>query len=354
MAFSLTNPETMEVVCKESKKRARPSDSPITETISNYTPSNDETYFPKFLTISSKDAALSFHKFTPFAIGKAIEGAIGTAKTVQVLRSGQILIEVNRKAQADNLLRLKTLIDIPVSTAPHKTLNQCRGVIHSAKLAALDKNELLDGLKAQNNTITDVYILKPKNPDLAARTIFVTFNGTTVPTDIKAGYMNIKVQQYIPNPLRCRKCQKYGHSEKFCRSEAKCEKCGMQHENYEHCSREVKCCNCSGIHPASSNTCPKWKEEKEICRIKHTMNLSFPEARKTYQTRNPSTTYTAAAGNLQTSSTISQTVPTGISQVQPPTSKSMREVEVQTIYTFSYPTTYTVFKQDKIIWCRDK
>ena len=87
--------------------------------ISNYTSSNDETYFPKFLIISSKDAALSFHKFTPFAIGRAIEGAIGTAKTVQVLRSGQILIEVHRKTQADNLLRLKTLIDIPVSTAPH-------------------------------------------------------------------------------------------------------------------------------------------------------------------------------------------------------------------------------------------
>ena len=85
------------------------------------------------------------------------------------------------------------------------------------------------------------------------------------------------------------------------------------------------------------------------------MNLSFPHARKTYRIRNSSTTYAAVAGNLQTSSTISQTVPTGISQVQPTTSKSMREVEVQTIYIFSYPTTYTIFKPgDKIIWSRDK
>ena len=41
-----------------------------------------------------------------------------------------------------------------------------------------------------------------------------------------------KVGQYIPNPLRCYKCQKYGHDEDNCGGREVCGKCGQQNPDY--------------------------------------------------------------------------------------------------------------------------
>ena len=41
--------------------------------------------------------------------------------------------------------------------------------------------------------------------------------------------------------------------------------------------------NCQGSHAAFSKNCPKWLEEKEVQRLKHTLGISFPEARKRLQ-----------------------------------------------------------------------
>ena len=33
---------------------------------------------------------------------------------------------------------------------------------------------------------------------------------------IKAGYLNIPVEPYVPNSLSCFRCQKYGHGQNTC------------------------------------------------------------------------------------------------------------------------------------------
>lgn len=42
-------------------------------------------------------------------------------------------------------------------------------------------------------------------------TYIFTFALTEMPISIKPGYFNIGVDVYIPNPLRCFKCQWFGH-----------------------------------------------------------------------------------------------------------------------------------------------
>jgi len=87
------------------------------------------------------------------------------------------------------------------------------------------------------------------------------------------------VDPYIPNPLRCFKCQKFGHSSRFCRNEAVCHRCGGKHTE-EDCNNAAKCINCSGPHGASSRECPVWLREKEVQRVKAEKNISFPQARQ--------------------------------------------------------------------------
>ena len=41
-----------------------------------------------------------------------------------------------------------------------------------------------------------------------------------------------------------------------------------------------RCMNCDGAHQAYSKSCPMWQTEKEVLRVKHTQNISFPDARR--------------------------------------------------------------------------
>ena len=106
----------------------------------------------------------------------------------------------------------------------------------------------------------------------------------------------MKVDVYIPNPLRCYGCQLFGHHENKCGRHPVCCNCGKP----EHCGpsgvcdKPAKCVNCSGDHPANSKQCPQWEKEKKILKIKCENNLSFPDARKQYEQFYTSQTYASA------------------------------------------------------------
>ena len=42
-------------------------------------------------------------------------------------------------------------------------------------------------------------------------TLILTFNSLKIPESLKICYLNILVSQFVPNSLRCYKCQKFGH-----------------------------------------------------------------------------------------------------------------------------------------------
>ncbi|XP_033758339.1 uncharacterized protein LOC117340685 [Pecten maximus] len=103
------------------------------------------------------------------------------------------------------------------------------------------------------------------------------------------GYMRCNVSPYIPNPLRCRNCQRYGHHEDRCRRREVCEHCGREgHNDTDSCDITGKRCpNCKGNHAASSRDCLSWKKEREVLRVKYTRNISFPDARRVVESNDP-------------------------------------------------------------------
>ena len=101
-------------------------------------------------------------------------------------------------------------------------------------------------------------------------------------------YFRVNVEVYIPNPLRCHNCQKYGHHEDRCSKDPICSKCGQIAEHSEsRCTNELHCVNCGEKHNADSKECRIWHKEKEILRIKLTRNISFVEARELVETPTP-------------------------------------------------------------------
>ena len=117
--------------------------------------------------------------------------------------------------------------------------------------------------------------LKPTN------TFAFTFNTPELPTIVKIGFIQAKVDVYVPNPLRCYQCQVFGHHENKCGRQALCINCGKpEHCASGQCQRPAKCVNCSGDHPANSKECPQGEKEKKILKIKCEQNISFLEAQK--------------------------------------------------------------------------
>lgn len=66
---------------------------------------------------------------------------------------------------------------------------------------------------------------------------------------------------------QCKKCQTFGHTQKFCNREARCVKCAGKHHTKE-CKIEEKtkpkCANCGDAHPASYRGCEVAKRLQKI------------------------------------------------------------------------------------------
>ncbi|GFW50444.1 uncharacterized protein TNCV_2887491 [Trichonephila clavipes] len=217
---------------------------------------------------------------SPFVIQKAPIGIGGEPKSVKRLRSGDLLIETLSAIQTKSFLQRKTFLNSPVNIYPHKTLNSCRGIISEPDLLTTTDAEILDGFSGQGVIQVRRITIRRDALIIPTKHIILTFNSPKLPTTIKAGYLNCRIRPYIPNPLRCFKCQRFRHSQTSCRGQQTCSRFLSAGHSSTDCILEPKCINCSQTHPSDSKICPKWKIEKQIQEIKTTKNISYPEARK--------------------------------------------------------------------------
>ena len=90
--------------------------------------------------------------------------------------------------------------------------------------------------------------IKRDNKFIHTNTYIMTFELPVIPPKIKIRYTVKMVEQFIPNPLRCYKCQKYGHHQDKCNGKSVCGKCGQKDPNHsiEECKNTHRCINCGG------------------------------------------------------------------------------------------------------------
>lgn len=112
---------------------------------------------------------------------------------------------------------------------------------------------------------------------IETESVLVEFSTKDLPSEVYFGFKRYNVREYIQKPIRCFKCQKFGHVAKVCREERRCAKCGGDHE-YGECGEKVnpKCCNCGWGHSAAYWGCEVMEREGEI----HNVKMSYAEALK--------------------------------------------------------------------------
>ena len=199
-------------------------------------------------------------------------------------------------------------LDIEVDV--HHSLNVSKGVIrdHHHDLQDMSDEDIRRELSSQGVLKVTRFILKKDGKDIKTNTLFVTFDSPTPPEKIKLGYVIVNVQRYIPNPLRCFQCQKFGHSKKWCKNKISCWKCGSEGHGGSECTSETTCClNWKGDHHASSQSCPVWIQEKEIHRVKTERCLSYGDARRLVVST-PSSSSPAASSYVSAVKTVPKKV----------------------------------------------
>ncbi|XP_067121978.1 uncharacterized protein [Centruroides vittatus] len=246
-------------------------------------------------------------KASPFLIQKLFESTIGQLKKIQKLRSGDLLVETASPQQSAKLLQTKTLGEMEVTVTPHGSLNSSRGVISEIDLMSEDESDIQIGLSDQGVVAVRRISIRRDGKLIPTKHLILTFNKPTLPSFITAGYLRCSVRPYIPNPLRCFKCQRFGHSQTSCRGKSVCAQCGTEGHESTECKTTPCCVNCKDAHPAYSRKCPAWQREKEIQRVKTVNNLPYPEARRMVTSSAPLKQKTYAAVLKSTNTCAVQT-----------------------------------------------
>ncbi|XP_055944315.1 uncharacterized protein LOC129975286 [Argiope bruennichi] len=227
----------------------------------------------KFFIMSTVE---TFHEISPFLVHKLIQSHIGEVKNVKKLKSGDLLIEVSNSSQAITLRKLTTLGNIEVNVSVHISSNFSRGVISEHGLKNHTESEQVQELSEQKVCAARRIYMKRDGQLIPTQHVVLTFSTTDLPKFIKAGYLRCTVNPYIPNPDRCFKSQKFGHSQQACRVLKICAKCSVSgHFSSECISDDIKYIKCRGDHPSYSRSCPQWILEKEILSTTIRRNISF-------------------------------------------------------------------------------
>jgi hypothetical protein len=242
---------------------------------------------PKFIVLTSMDENRKLSSISPFALKKALDGISTQIQEYTFLRDGSMLILANNENVANKFISQKNLANLcPIKATYHQHLNNCKGTIYDRLLINVSEEEIIQNLA--NQGVVEVFKFKRNLNDKIIPTglILLTFNLFNLPSKLKIAWYEKEVRPYYPNPMRCKSCQKLGHTTKRCNNDPICENCNLPPHNPDKCSRTL-CANCLKDHSAASKLCPMYQMMKEILKIKTRDKITIRDARKKYKEANP-------------------------------------------------------------------
>lgn len=116
---------------------------------------------------------------------------------------------------------------------------------------------------------------------MPSKSVKITFRSYDLPTELKIYNVLTKLDLFIPRPMFCKNCCKYGHSVKFCKTGKVCSNCTMS-DHVENCVNELKCnyCRIESKHVTNSESCPEKSIQAEVKKVMVTEKNPFSEANK--------------------------------------------------------------------------
>ena len=229
--------------------------------------------------------------YSPIEIDCGLRKAVGKYESCKPLRNGNLLVKCESVNQVNTLLALTELtnqsgkpIAIRASALPHPD-SKC--IIRNVPLQ-IHETEIRNCLLLLNIKFVKRFMFKNLNGEMIpGKTVLLHFDNCLAPKEVQIGYLNFKTELYIPRPLRCFNCNRFGHTSTHCKSQVRCTTCGAAHDTKTCEKTVIKCSNCGGDHSAASTKCPRYIKEAEIIKIKTVKNISYVEACKLTNNQKP-------------------------------------------------------------------
>ncbi|GBN46788.1 hypothetical protein AVEN_259152-1, partial [Araneus ventricosus] len=193
---------------------------PDGEACPSNSPAKENNADARFFILSLKEG--SFKSVSPIVIHKTILAMVGEVKTIKKCKNGKLLIETANDKQAALIVNLKKIGENEITVAPHYSLNQAKGVISESEFQNDTDSDIMEYLRNQNVSAVKRISVRKDGQYVPTKHLILTFNVPTLPKSVIIAYINCPVRPYIPNPLRCYKCQKFGHSIQSCRGTETC------------------------------------------------------------------------------------------------------------------------------------
>jgi hypothetical protein len=171
-----------------------------------------------------------------------------------------------------------------VQAESHTSLNSSRGFVNTDSLDETLDEEIQFALAEQFVSKAYRLIGKRDNKPFTLRTFFLTFEVPSLPASIHVGYGRVPVSPYIPNPMRCHQCQKFGHTQQRCASNLVCGHCGENGYGEEPCPNPPHCVNCSRAHASADRRCPVFLDERAIQELRVKDGLFWMPERSSLKT----------------------------------------------------------------------
>ena len=263
---------------------------------------------PRILVFTSETKKLS--SLSPFQRREGCD-RFGKVSRCDKLRDGGIEVEFVDEIEAKRALSAtefqytvkdghgKRLVKLPITVSAHRTKNTSRGVIFCVDLEDVSDEDIAEGLSDFGVVAARRIRSRKAGALIPTHNIILTFNQLELPREVSVGYVRVRVRPYIPNPMRCFRCLRFGHTRDYCRNRPTCGNCASSDHSGEDCTSETKkCVNCDASqnpHSAFDRSCPALQREKEIIAIKHTERVSFREAREKYNASHPKRSYASVA-----------------------------------------------------------
>ena len=252
----------------------------IREAVKNDLAKANHGYFPKYFTIKFPGVIIE-EELDNIKAQREITQAIGQYDgSIKKHSKDTLLIKVRSKEQGDRLKRVTTIAAVQVVVAEHAAFNQTKGTIYSKTMVNSSIDSLKEALKDQH--VIDVERMKIKINGTLKETPrhILTFNIPDLPGSIKlTDWHRELVEPYIPRPMRCTKCWRFGHTWKHCRREKEvCAHCAEEGHQARSCENEARCANCSENHPATDKKCPALVFKSEVIATQVKLKSGYKEA----------------------------------------------------------------------------
>jgi hypothetical protein len=232
-----------------------------------------------------KCTSINLAKTNPLLVKAMIDVCVEEQVKILKLADGGLKVLCESRADAMNLVKSCVFSDAKRTT--HKvfaTLLEktvfCKGIIFGVDVDITDEDLKTNVLSPYEEVVASVLRIKNRSGE-ALPHVILSFEGKDLPEYVMIGYSRFNVKPYVPRPIRCFRCQQYGHMANACRGGMKCPVCAEDH-SYADCHNKgsPKCAQCGEKHSVSFKGCSKYVQAVAVSKVRSVEKLSYSQALK--------------------------------------------------------------------------